>query len=80
MLWLSDCLLHENERTAMFWSTDSELALQMCCIGGGAARCRFTNENGGEEQLCAIMTMLVTTLCLPPFSLWIGNLFRRSVV
>ena len=73
MVWLSDCLLHENERTAMFWSTDSELALQMCCIGGRGggrlARCRFTNENGGEEQLCAIMTMLVSALCLP-LSLW----------
>ena len=76
MLWLGDCLLHENERTAMFWSTDSELALQMCCIGGdGGGRLAADSPMKTEERsngVCAIMTMLVTTLCLP-LSLWMGT-------
>ena len=45
MPWLSDCLLHENERTAMFWSTDSELALQMCCIGDAAMGGRLAADS-----------------------------------
>ena len=28
---------HSGMRTAMFWSTDSELALQMCCEDGRLA-------------------------------------------